>query len=166
MPELVAKVNSTYYHTYPNATEADLISIVARDTTFTCNVRGMAEAYPRKTHLMQYSVGKATHGSDVAAMFYSEALFNVSVPLWGGYQSYMVSSALTGDPNLLRNKTMSDPPTIDWPLIPNVNSERLGNSVNVTNNGFSLIDDDQVLKSVCHVWRHALVEATKRGGYY
>lgn len=141
-----------------------MASVVVRDAVFTCNVRSMVEAYAEKTHLMQYFVGNATHGSDVAAMFYSSLVYNQSSTLFSDYQSYMISHAITGDPNTLR-ATDGTPSTIYWPLVSGVNAESLRNGLNVTDDGFELISDAQVLKSVCSVWQQGLLEATLKGGY-
>lgn len=168
IPEYAAdartKINDTFSQTYPELSAIDFASKLLGDMTLSCNTRDLLEAYPRRTHLMQYSVGNGTHGSDVAAAFYSPTLFNVTVPLWAAYQSYLTSQALTGDPNALRNRTI-DPPTIEWPMVPDPNADRLGNTLNVTDDGFELIEDGVVLKNLCDVLRDALMEATTKGGY-
>jgi hypothetical protein len=162
--DVISKLEKTYASKYPHLSPADLASAIYRDAVFTCNARSMVEAYPGKTYLMQYSVGNGTHGSDVAAMFYSSVVYQYNISIFTDYQSYMTSHAITGDPNILRAGNLT-PPTIVWPLVPDSHAEMFANTLNVADDGFTLIEDSDSLKSVCEVWQKGLMEATLKGGY-
>ncbi|EFR00492.1 carboxylesterase [Nannizzia gypsea CBS 118893] len=168
-PTYATKAISTledYYH-LKNASNESVTTIgskMVRDAIFTCNIRDIVRKYPKKSYLMQYSPKAATHGQDVVAVWYSPKLWNVSIPLFSGYQSYLLSHAITGNPNSLRDRDI-DPPTIPWPKVGDTNAEKLENTLDVVDTGYRLIADDQVLKSTCDVWQRVLLDVTKQGGY-
>lgn len=162
-PKTVQKLTELYTDSSSNATLLKSARDMTRDGLFTCNTRRLVKAYDRRSYLMQYSVSPGTHGADVGAIFYSPDFFNATIPLFAAYQSYLASYALTGDPNELREKG-TKPPTIHWPQVHNVNSEKIHNTLNVTETGFELIKDEQNLKSVCDLWDKALLSVTAGGG--
>ncbi|KAF3482583.1 carboxylesterase family protein [Arthroderma uncinatum] len=139
-------------------------SKLVRDAIFACNIRAIVQGYPQRSYLMQYSPRAATHGADVAAVWYSPALYNVTIPLFAGYQSYLLSHAITNDPNSLRDQALT-PPTIAWPRVAGTDKEKLRNVLNVGDTGYQLIADEQVLKSSCDIWQQVLLDATRQGGY-
>lgn len=139
----------------PYKTTWERLRAFVRDTTFTCNNRVLTLAYPGKTWNMQYSVAPAIHGTDLIAMFFDASIsidiFNKSVnfnliPGFGnlaqGYQSYMASHAVHGDPNTDR-LILNIPPAISWPH-PSQSGDTYANVLNVGNLGFSLIKDTQI----------------------
>jgi hypothetical protein len=135
-------------------------------STFTCSNRYISEAYKNKTYNLQYSRGTGTHGSDLMANFYSPSggFKSISLgssrsdPAFGNmaasFQSYLVSHAMTGDPNKLRDKN-----TISWPLA--ALGPTITNVLNVTDSGFKLIGDDTTKAEDCDAWKNILVEMTK-----
>ncbi|KAJ9364797.1 Carboxylesterase family-domain-containing protein [Paecilomyces variotii] len=138
---------------YMTARERDKAFV--RDSTFTCNVRTLTQAYAGKTYNMQYSVTPGLHSDDVLAMFFDSSVplgnYNASVDftlipgfatLAEGYQSYMASHAIYGDPNTAR-LALSIPPTITWPH-PSQSGDAYANVLNVGDLGFSLIVDTQI----------------------
>lgn len=106
-----------------------------RDSSFTCNVRQLFDAYKNlaNVYMMQYDLPGpyskvlAPHGSDIAPTFINEdtdillwlnsILHNITEatelrlilkPMHGRYQSYLASYAVSGDPNTGK-KNSSDP---------------------------------------------------------
>jgi len=139
------------------------------DTTFLCPTRLLTDVYYGRSEIynLQYAASAGTNGSDVTPTFFNPTLcidvngtkvswiddmgLNATTAgLYQGYQSYLVSQSLTGDPNILRNRT-AKPPTIVWPMVLGA-GESLMNVLNVTDTGFSLIEDKQVSRSTCQFW--------------
>ncbi|KAM5472296.1 hypothetical protein MauCBS54593_002887 [Microsporum audouinii] len=161
----VSTLKNHYHLNKPSNESATTIgSKLVRDALFACNIRDIVRAYPKKTYLMQYSPQSATHGADVAALWYSPTVYNASIPLFIGYQSYMLSHAITGNPNTLRDQAIN-PPTISWPRVAGTDTEKFQNTLDVVDTGYQLITDEQILKSSCDVWKRALLDVTEQGGY-
>jgi carboxylesterase type B len=135
----------------PYKTLTQRVSAFTRDSSFTCNNRFVAAAYPGKSWELQYSAMGGTHGSDVSATFYKPGGFFPN-PGAVAYQSYLISHALTGDPNTLRKKAT----TIEWPKASGFEGENIKNTLNVLGStgsaGFKLIDDSTNLKDHCDFW--------------
>jgi len=142
----------------PYKTELDRLSSYVSEQSFTCHNRLISDAYPGKVYTVQYAVAPATHGSDQTGTFFNPlnpqySNFSKSeIEARQGFQSYLVSFALAGDPNKSRNKAT----TIEWPLTSGFNETTLSNVLNVQNltgiNGFSLTNDLQQVKSRCNFW--------------
>ncbi|KAL2852228.1 Alpha/Beta hydrolase protein [Aspergillus pseudodeflectus] len=160
----------------PNANYTDqkarLIAIVG-DSTFLCNCRWVSDAFQDRAYNVQWSVGTGVHGSDIPATWFNPTLFieilgqNISVAdllghrgLYQGYQSYLVSHTRKGNPNVYRNAT-AVPPTIGWPLAGNRTLDML-TALNVTDDGFQLIKDQQTSRHVCDFWRDLYIGLAKR----
>ncbi|KAL8899741.1 MAG: hypothetical protein Q9207_006038 [Kuettlingeria erythrocarpa] len=146
------------------------------DSSFTCNIRYLTDAYEDKTWNLKYSVLPGLHATDLLPTFYSLNLdldsFGRSVPYplvpgFGGfsqaYQSYLVSHARTDDPNTYR-KRLGLPPTLAWPK-PDSSGDRVEGVLQAGNLGFSVISDGQVRRETCDFWRGILEAVTKEGGY-
>ncbi|KAF1990527.1 alpha/beta-hydrolase [Aulographum hederae CBS 113979] len=153
-----------------------------RDSTFTCNIRYMADAFSKSTPTwnVQYGRGPGLHGYDILANFYNTGspLLNFLTAFYGqqaqgpdfpsfaaSYQSYLMSFATTGDPNRLRRQ--QDPiPTIDWPKVEDIEGRNyFGNVLNASDAGFQVIDDDKAPVDACGFWVNALAALTTLGGY-
>jgi hypothetical protein len=133
--------------------------------TFLCATRYIAEAYRGKVWNMVYSQGAGTHGSDIAAAFYKgNPLSSLLNPKFGkvaaNYQSYLTSHARTGDPNKFR----ADAGTIEWPKVGY--GPVFSNVLNVTDNGFRLIQDDANTEADCGFWTKTLKGLTKAEGAF
>ncbi|KAJ4172972.1 hypothetical protein NW754_003178 [Fusarium falciforme] len=142
----------------PVARQAELL----KDAVFACNYRWITDAFPGKSFNMQFSGGSSgSHGQVLSAVFYNPTLtikangttFPVSDyfgnrDVFNSFQSYAVSHAIYGSPNTARNLSG----TILWPKVSGVQSEILGNVLNMTNGGFQLISEKQGLKSTCDFW--------------
>jgi hypothetical protein len=152
---LISQILDSYSAAYPQLSTLEFAYKIIGDIFIRCNVGSMVEAYPDRTYLLQYSFPPATHGSDLEALFYSFAVDQVEVPVFMWYQSYFVSHAITGNPNTFRHTTR----TIEWPLVPNANAVQFGNTLNVTEVRFELIQDSEVNKSLCSLWREAFTSA-------
>lgn len=70
----------------------------------------------------------------------------------------------SGNPNTYR-KAKSSPQTIDWPLVNVGNSEMMSNVLDAREGGFTLVQDDQNLKSHCDFWINFQAAVTMGGGY-
>ena len=106
---------------------------------------------------MQYSVTPGWHATDLIPTFWSTSLednalgvaITVLNPLFSvfasAYQSYMTSFVRSGNPNTYRAFLS----TVEWPVVSGLGDEMLGNVLNAGDLGFSLVQDDQNLKSAC-----------------
>ncbi|KAH7108817.1 carboxylesterase family protein, partial [Dactylonectria macrodidyma] len=146
-------VNSSY-SLYRNGLER--LEAIIGDNVFVCNYRRVANAFAGQAYAAVWSRGNATHGADVTSTWYNPTLELAGVPLPDvmgdkviaqSYQSYLVSFALNGDVNPLRN--LSE--TVDWPLYPTSQTERL-QALNIAQDGFKIQLDDQGKKSTCDFW--------------
>lgn len=163
--------------------QADRTSDFIRDSSMTCNIRYLNEAYgDAKVWNMQYSVAPGWHASDLAAVFYDRTFSSpawdnvlrdlVLVPLgflFSGVstalQSYLASYAVKGDPNADR-VVLNVPPTVKWNH-PRTGGggTKIGSVVDVGNFLLREIDDDQVPRPACDFWREFYAAATAEGGY-
>ncbi|CAI4217517.1 unnamed protein product [Parascedosporium putredinis] len=157
---------SAVFANYTYKAQADRTSDFIRDSSMTCNIRYLNEAYgDAKVWNMQYSVAPGWHASDLAAVFYDRTFSSpawdnvlrdlVVVPLgflFSGVstalQSYLASYAVKGDPNADR-VVLNVPPRV----------------VDVGNFLLREIDDDQVPRPACDFWREFYAAATAEGGY-
>lgn len=158
-------VNEAMMKHYPSksakwTTQKQRIHEFVQTTIFTCNVRYMTEAYKGKTYNVQYARGAGTHGSDISATFFS------SPGVFGGkgaiisqqYQSYLISHARTGDPNILKINGLIEWPKVEW-------APELKQVLNVTDRGFELVTDDQTTAADCDFWKDVMAALTVGGGY-
>ena len=160
----------------PYQTEGDRVRALVRDSSFTCNTRYLAQAYPGKTYSMQYSITPGWHATDLLPAFWSTGLassalgtaLEIALPFLSAfsiaYKSYLTSFARSGDPNKYRAQ-LSLPPTINWPLANVGSGEQIGNVMNAGDLGFSLINDDKNEKSPCDFWVNFEAGAIIAGGY-
>ncbi|KAI0601467.1 carboxylesterase family protein [Biscogniauxia sp. FL1348] len=153
------------------------LSIVIRDSSFTCNTRNLFEAYPTASYMMQYtftSIKTAFHAVDLLPLFMNnqqevvdilESTRNISngvAEIYAGYldkhiskiyQSYFASLALSGDPNKF---AASKSPL--W-LPADRSADQLSHVMSVRSPLFPLpsinfknITDDQNSNSTCSFW--------------
>lgn len=155
------------------------IAEVIRDASFTCNVRNLFDAFPKKTYAMKYSWPRedwARHASDLIALFSNsyedavEMLIKIGMPkpaaylyarplvktnISSVYQTYFASFALSGDVNNLPRPSVSCGPAPDWPLA-NGSGDELTDVLVVRaadpDNPFALTSDDQDTQSTCDFW--------------
>ncbi|OCK76786.1 alpha/beta-hydrolase [Lepidopterella palustris CBS 459.81] len=165
-------VNSTHS---PYKTEKDRMKAVSAQENFLCSTRALTTAYADKTYNVQFSAGDGTHGSDILPTWWNPYLtlnvLGIPIPFWivtgnagvsKAYQSYLVSHAMTGDPNSNR-LIFNLPPTIQWPKVGSGGS--FTNVLNVTNSGFELITDESYNKTICDFWIGIFTNVTAMGGY-
>ncbi|KAL2796165.1 Carboxylesterase [Aspergillus keveii] len=158
---------------YSNSTEKEKVAAVYTALFFTCNMRAVLEAYPNPAWAFQYSFldGEinAMHASDMPATWYSSQLprpdnynGNVSDELFSQFQRYLTNYARTGNPNT----PCSRKPEYElsyWPKVSGLDADVPRNVLNMVNEGFEVISDEQMSKSVCGAWTRALVEAVESG---
>jgi hypothetical protein len=146
-----------------------------RDSTFTCNVRYLTEAYSdSKVWNMQYSVTPGWHGTDIIPTFFNpilsldsliEDLFFTLAPLFVGianaYQSYLTSYIKAGDPNM-HHAVFNIPSAISWGH-PDSSGEQITGVLNVGDWGFSTVADTQTDKAGCDFWRNVAAAVTNLG---
>lgn len=158
---LAERMIEFYKERYPNTTDVEMATVMTRDLTITCHLRILAQSYPNITWATQYSymdgVFNGVHASESVAQWYNPHISNLTDPLFTEYQRYITNHAQKGNPNLPRSK----PRLPQWPRATGIDSELMGNVLNLDNEGFSLIEDDQLLESTCGTWRDLLVEASK-----
>lgn len=141
-----------------------------RDSIFTTNTRFVTYAYPGKTFNMQYGYPPGWHGTDIEPTFFDPAtegnvtsLGEPPAAYAQAYQSYFISHALTGDPNVYSHG--AGPPVIQWPHPADVNGTWLENVLEVGNTGFDLILDSQTPRFASDFWSQVLSAETQAGGY-
>jgi carboxylesterase type B len=142
----------------PYKTEHDRLAHYVTEMSFTCHNRLLADAYRGRVYSVQYAVPPATHGSDQTGTFFNPLnpqYANISkeeLAKRQGFQSYLVSFAVTGNPNKLRNNAT----TIEWPLTTGFNDTTISNVLNVESlsgaAGMKLISDPLQVKDRCAVW--------------
>jgi hypothetical protein len=93
------------------------------------------------------------------ATWYNSKLQGSMEPLFGQFQRYITNHARTGNPNTPRSKKHR---LEYWPEVTGLEEEMPGNVFNMSNWGFDVIRDDQMLQSVCDAWTEALLEAVER----
>jgi carboxylesterase type B len=129
---------------------------IIAESTFTCNTRFLAEAYPNKTYSMQYSTKPGLHGTDLLALWYRAKAGGKNQHL---YQSYYVSFGVSGNPNTLRA-----PGTPEWPLA-DASGEAVHNVLDANGKSFTLIQDQANLKSHCDWWLEEQANVGRVTGY-
>lgn len=157
-------------------TEFDRTKAVIGDSTFHCNVRYLTDAYDGINYNLQYSVTPGFHATDLLPTFYDlnidlTTLGNdTSYPLIPGfgsfaqtYQSYLVSHARSGDPNIYA-KVLNVPPAINWPKAGTSSANELTDVLNAGDLGFSLISDNETTQVACGFWREVAAAVTNLGG--
>jgi hypothetical protein len=174
-------VNST---NSPYANENERASAYLGQSSFLTFVRSLTTAYAGKTYNVQFSAFGGTHGSDVLATWYNPFIYldisGTEVGFWQtlipleysqsdvgvakDYQGYLVSHALTGNPNTYSD-VYSDPSAIEWPLVGDGTGQYLTNVLNVTDSGFELITDEEDFESIAKFWTGIFYEITQLGGY-
>ena len=141
-----------------------------RDSHFTSNSRFLTSSYSGKTYNLQYAYPPGFHGLDIEPTFFNPVLEgNVTVlgeppaSYAEAYQSYLISHALTGNPNTYAHGT--DVPVILWPHPTDVNGEWVENVLNVSATGFELVLDTQNPGFASKFWKEVLSAETQAGGY-
>jgi len=165
----------------PFRTVSGRVEAFLRDSSFTCNIRQVNEAFgDAKVWNMQYSVTPGWHGTDLVPTFFNPQLtadsflqclatlmVPVVAPLVAGIsaamQSYFASYVTSGNPNTNR-RVLNLPPTVPWNH-PNSRGEHIAGVVNVGNWGFGTVADDQNPKTPCDFWRNIAAAVTSLGGY-
>jgi carboxylesterase type B len=143
----------------PYKTERQRMGNYVTEGSFSCHNRIVVDAYPGKTYVVNYAIPPSSHGSDQAGTF-----FNPQAPQHAGktaaqletsmgYQSYIVSTIRSGNPNTYRSQKHS----IEWPLASGLGDAMLGNVLKVESlaghSGLKLQSDDQlVAKDRCEWW--------------
>jgi len=132
-----------------------------RDSSFTCNVRWLSEAYKGKTWNLQYNTYPGWHGLDLLAAFVSSnspgpASFLASLfkqpylDVFELYRSYLTSYIVNGDPNGPKPSTKLSP--VNWPRPnsqPAPESQRMANILNIGVEGASVAEDRHLPKLNC-----------------
>ncbi|KAJ8131261.1 hypothetical protein O1611_g2365 [Lasiodiplodia mahajangana] len=161
------------------------LSIIIRDSTFTCNTRNLFEAYPNSSYMMQYAFpwdDLAVHASDLIPLFtnnrqqvaaiiesitgstengsaYSELLGD-KIPSM--YKNYFASLSLYGNPNVGPSQ-----PEVSWPVA-NGSADKLSDVMRVSwdlfGHNFQLITDDQNANSTCSFWTELAKNLTSPQG--
>lgn len=154
-------------------TEFDRLKEYTQDSTFTCNVRFLSDAYLGRTYNVQYSRANGLHGTDIGADFYDPNNFVISfldssdksiAEFAPTYQSYLTSHARTGDPNTYR-KSNANFTTIVWPKVVNSLAEnQLQQVLYAGNTGYSLFSDNQTERTTCSFWLNFIAALTDEGG--
>lgn len=163
--------------TGPYLTQFARLSAFVRDSSFTCNQYILTNAFAGKTYNLQYSVSPGIHGSDLLPLFLNDYLGVTALsktyifPLIPGFgslaktfQSYFTSHARSGNPNKHASLDSLLFPAIKWPH-PELGDQMIANVMDVSDIGFSLIVDDQVLKSHCMFQQTINAAVTNCGGY-
>lgn len=161
----------------PFSTENQRINAITRDSSFTCNVRFLAQAYPGKAYLGRYSITPGWHATDLIPLFWTNnfqdsplgAALALAFPLITtfseAFQSYFTSFVRSGNPNTYR-KIWSLPLTINWPLAAGASSaQNMQNVVDITDLGFWNTEDDQIQLDTCRFWQQWESALTIAGGY-
>jgi hypothetical protein len=152
----------------PYKTERQRMGQYVSEGSFTCHNRIIVDAYPGKTYVVDYNILPSNHGSDQGGTFFnpqapqhagkSAEVLEASV----GYQSYLLSTIRTGNPNTQRHQKH----TIEWPLVTGLDQPMLGNVLKVESlagqSGFKLQSDDQLVsKDRCGWWSGVQVAIAK-----
>ena len=145
-------------------TEFDRTKAALGDSEFYCNVRYLSDAYDGINYNLQYSVTPGFHATDLLPTFYDLNVdlttlgIDAPYPLIPGfgsfaqaYQSYLVSHARNGDPNI-NAKVPNVPPTINWPKAGSVGANEITNVLNAGDLGFNLFTDNKTTEGVCGFW--------------
>ena len=157
----------------------DRLNAFLAESSFTCNVRTMSDAFDGKNYNMEYQVTPALHATDLLPTFYDINLdlsvlgsqWDISlIPIFGAfaqaYQAYLISHARTGDPNTYKKSLVNVPPAINWPKADN-SGDSITNVLSPNDLGFgvSTITDTETTKSRCSFWLEVAAAVTSLGGY-
>ena len=157
----------------------DRLNAFLTESSFTCNVRALSDAYSGKAYNLEYQVIPALHATDLLPTFYDINLdlnilgsqWDISlVPLFGSfaqaYQAYLLSHARTGDPNTYKKPLLNVPPGINWPKA-DTSGDAITNVLSANNLGFGVgtITDTETTKSRCGFWEEVAAAVTDLGGY-
>ncbi|KAF3392075.1 Secreted lipase [Talaromyces pinophilus] len=160
--EQTKRIANLFKSLYANSTEKEMLSALYNDILYTCNLRAVLKAYPSPAWAFQFSfldgVINGKHASDMPATWYNPKLQGSIEPLFGQFQRYITNHARTGNPNTPHSKKHQ---LKYWPEVTGLEEEMPGNVFNMSNWGFEVIRDGQMLKSVCEAWTEALVEAVE-----
>lgn len=147
-----------------------------RDSAFSCNSRYLSQAFPvPKQWYMVYGESGGLHGSDLLALFLRTNMKanGQTIPLTPGigalsrtYQSYMVSHAITGDPNLqsIKEWSATTVPATLWQKGPRQKGRDIENVLLVENGMFMMGVDVHVPKQNCDFFQDFYVEAQRKAG--
>jgi carboxylesterase type B len=150
-------VNST---NSPYTSGIERQATILSDSIFLNNYRRIAEAFAGRTFAASRTRGNAGHGDDIPYVFYNPTLEYNGVPLpeiigdaanAQAWQAYLVSFAVTGNVNPLRNETE----TPHWPRFCTASRERL-HTLNIADDGWKMIQDSQGTKSMAKFWSQIL----------
>jgi hypothetical protein len=157
-------------------TEVERMKAIFAQETFLYSVHALTTAYAGKTYNGQFSAMGGLHGSDVLPIWYDPLITvdinGTQVPLWlragdvavsKAYQSYLVSHAMTGNPNYYLE--LLNPPTIVWPKVGDVAGQYFTNVLNVADNGFGIITDYGFNRTICDFWVGIFNKTMVLGGY-
>jgi carboxylesterase type B len=139
------------------------VSKMVSDGVFLCNIPPAVHAFQEKTWILQYTRKDAKHGADIPAFFYDpDARFpdimNIFGPspdlkvgeIAGTLQSYIISYALTGNPNSLAVKQ-----GISWPRATQNTQRFYENVLEVGDKGFGIVNDSLIVPEACKKWMSA-----------
>lgn len=158
------------------STEGERAKALFNDVVFLCNIRALTNAYSGKNFNLQYSIAPYFHTADGPANCdfpgFDVSLLNngflsvISAADFSAfsrvYQSYQVSLARSGDPNIFR-ESFGRFPAIRWPR-PDNSGDALTGVLNATMRGFEVVTDEETRKSKCQFWQTIFREATDLGG--
>jgi carboxylesterase type B len=110
-------------------TETERVMDFIQDSAFACNTRFIAQAYPGKTWSYLWTPLGGWHGTDIIGLYLRAELRigNNTIPTTPGlgaftrtFQSYLVSYAVTGDPNTKSIKTpgLTTVAAVPWSKVP------------------------------------------------
>ena len=157
----------------------DRLSAFLAESSFTCNIRTLSDAYNGKNYNLEYQVSPALHGTDLLPTFYDINLdLSILGPQWDiplipifgqfaqAYQAYLISHARTGDPNTYKKPILNVPPAITWPKADS-SGDAIKNVLSANDLGFgvSTITDTETTKSRCSFWTEIEAAITDLGGY-
>ncbi|KAL4881111.1 carboxylesterase family protein [Aspergillus karnatakaensis] len=164
-PLQVERVTDLFKSLYPKSSEKEKLAAVYTNILCTCPLRAVLKAYPDSAWAFQYSyldgIINGKHAADMPATWYNPQLQDgVAIePLFEQFQRYLTNHARTGNPNIPWSK---DYQLEDWPRVKGLDDKMPQDVLNMSNNGFEGIRDEQMSKVVCDTWTQALVDALER----
>jgi carboxylesterase type B len=149
-------------------TQKDRMADYMSKAVFACYTRDLTEAFKGKTYNMQFYHGSGEHGTDLQSVFPSPNGMSPLSLMFGSskagppaffpqYRSYLTSFVRTGDPNKLRAAGI-----LEWPLVKT--GPVFSDVLNVGNDSFSLIKDDENKAEDCDILRRIYMDVTKERG--
>jgi carboxylesterase type B len=146
-----------------------------RDAGFSCYARYITDAYPGKTYNMVFGELGGFHGTDLIALFSRKNLkvLGVSIPLPAAlvavaktYQSYLVSHAVTGDPNAMSLKDTGTGLIVapNWPRATKQEGEYMENVLLMQNGGLTVGRSKGIAAKNCDKWQDILLQVTQDVG--